>query len=227
MKITFMFVSILCMAFSLVSCNADKDTRPVMMLRLRPTNTDTDKSWNETYSIIKNNPGCCDEVWFSTGMGYLPVNWHEDKVERMTRAMEQLKEIGIGSSLQFQMTIGHGDKFGYGNEHLFTEKTWRGWTGSQGVEAKFSSCPRNQEFLSYIRSVSAIYARLKPAYIWVDDDLRYDNHKPATIDSHIGCWCDDCIASFNERTGGRWTREALSGALEKDQDIERLWHECM
>ena len=225
MNKTFMFVSVLCMALSFCSCDEAEDSRPVMMLRLRPTNTDTDESWNETFSIIKANPGCCDEVWFSTGMGYLPVNWHEDKVERMTRAMEQLKEIGIGSSLQFQMTIGHGDKFGYGNEHLFTAKTWRGWTGSQGVEAKFSSCPRNPQFLSYIRSVSTIYARLKPAYIWVDDDLRYDNHKPATIDSHIGCWCDDCIASFNERTGRKWTRETLAKALEHDEDIEKLWHE--
>lgn len=57
MELTFMFVSILCMAFSLVSCGADQDTRPVMMLRLRPTNTDIDKSWNGTYSIIKDNLG--------------------------------------------------------------------------------------------------------------------------------------------------------------------------
>ena len=87
-----------------------------MMLRLRPTNTDSDQSWNETFTIIKDNPGCCDEVWFSTGMGYLPEEWHEDKVERISKAMAQLAQIGVSSSLQFQMTIGHGDKFGVGNE---------------------------------------------------------------------------------------------------------------
>ena len=70
-----------------------------MMLRLRPTNTDSDEAWNETYSIIKENPGCCDEVWFSTGMGYLPVEWHQDKVERMSKAMAQLAQIGVASSL--------------------------------------------------------------------------------------------------------------------------------
>ena len=151
------------MAFSCQECQENE--RPLMMLRLRPTNTDSDEAWNDTYSIIKENPGCCDEVWFSTGMGYLPQEWHQDKVERIGRAMAQLKEIGVGSSLQFQMTIGHGDKFGVGNEHLFTEKTWRGWTGSTGVEAKFSSCPRNPEFLDYIRRTSGIYATLNPAYI--------------------------------------------------------------
>ena len=211
------------MVYSCQECQENE--RPLMMLRLRPTNTDSDEAWNDTYSIIKENPGCCDEVWFSTGMGYLPQEWHQDKVERIGRAMAQLKEIGVGSSLQFQMTIGHGDKFGVGNEHLFTEKTWRGWTGSTGVEAKFSSCPRNPNFLEYIRRTSGIYATLNPAYIWVDDDLRYDNHKPATLDSHIGCWCEDCIATFNAQTGGRWTPESLSAALDSDKEVNEQWHQ--
>lgn len=57
MKKTIVLVSMLCMTFCLMSCEGNKDTRPVMMLRLRPTNTDTDQSWNETFSIIKANLG--------------------------------------------------------------------------------------------------------------------------------------------------------------------------
>jgi hypothetical protein len=222
----FLIFTAICLGFSYQSYAEinDDGQRSLMMLRFRPTNTDTDEAWNETYKMIKENPGCCDEVWFSTGMGFLPEKWHLDKLKRMERAMAQLRELGVGSSLQFQMTIGHGDKFGVGNEHLYAEKTWRGWTGSQGVEAKYCSCPRNPKFMDYIRSVSRIYASLKPAYIWVDDDLRYDNHKPATLDSHIGCWCDECIAEFNERHSGRWTRQTLASALEKDRELDSLWH---
>ena len=84
---------------------------PVLMLRLRPTNTETDQAWADTYRIIKENPGCCDQVWFSTGMGYLPKEWHADKVSRIAKAMKQLDGIGISSALQFQMTIGHGLRF--------------------------------------------------------------------------------------------------------------------
>ena len=226
-KIVVLLYSLACLIPSLISCSSEQahHSHPLMMLRLRPTNTDSDEAWNETYSIIKENPGCCDEVWFSTGMGYLPVEWHQDKVERMSKAMAQLAQIGVASSLQFQMTIGHGDKFGVGNEELFSEKTWTGWTGSTGVEAKFSSCPRNPDFLDYIRRTSSIYAALNPAYIWVDDDLRYDNHKPATLDSHIGCWCEDCIATFNEQTSGHWTRQTLSAALETDKELNEKWHQ--
>ncbi len=216
-----------CAVMALSSCGepTPEFQHPIMMLRLRPTNTDSDENWKATFDIIKENPGCCDEVWFSTGIGYLPVEWHQDKVERMSKAMAQLAQIGVASSLQFQMTIGHGDKFGVGNEELFSEKTWTGWTGSTGVEAKFSSCPRNPDFLDYIRRTSSIYAALNPAYIWVDDDLRYDNHKPATLDSHIGCWCEDCIATFNEQTSGHWTRQTLSAALEADKELNEKWHQ--
>ena len=153
----FLIFTAICLGFSYQSYAEinDDGQRSLMMLRLRPTNTDTDEAWSETYKIIKENPGCCDEVWFSTGMGFLPREWHEDKAARIGRAMVQLKEIGIGSSLQFQMTIGHGDKFGVGNEHLYAEKTWRGWTGSQGVEAKYSSCPRSPFVGLVIPRVSA------------------------------------------------------------------------
>ena len=215
------------MAMGMISCSrqtVDNACRPVLMLRLRPTNTDTDQAWNDTYRIIKENPGCCDQVWFSTGMGYLPQAWHADKVERMSKAMRQLESIGVSSALQFQMTVGHGDKFGVGKDELFVQKTWTGWTGSTGVESKYCSCPRHPDFLEHMRMLAGMYASLHPSYIWVDDDLRYDNHKPATIDSHIGCWCDGCIADFNERTSGNWTRTSLSAALEKNHELYELWH---
>ncbi|MBQ8837732.1 MAG: hypothetical protein IJ005_00265 [Bacteroidales bacterium] len=226
-KIIYPFLLIASVALGTVSCKTESRDgldRPVLMLRLRPTNTESDKAWDDTYRIIKENPGCCDQVWFSTGMGYLPSEWHADKVSRISKAMGQLRSIGVSSALQFQMTIGHGDKFGVGKEDLFTEKTWTGWTGSTGVEAEFCSCPRHPDFLSHIRMVAGIYAALKPSYVWVDDDLRYDNHKPATLDSHIGCWCDGCIAEFNTWTGGSWTRITLSGALKEDASLNEAWH---
>ena len=219
--------TIFCSFLSCSSPDTDEisdDERPILMLRLRPTNTESEKAWEDTYRIIKENPECCDQVWFSTGMGYLPQEWHADKVARMAKAMEQLQSIGVSSALQFQMTIGHGDKFGVGKEELFTEKTWTGWTGSTGVEAQFCSCPRHPGFIKHIRMIARQYASLKPSYIWVDDDLRYDNHKPATLESHIGCWCDDCIAEFNKQTGGSWARVTLSEALNNDTSLNEVWH---
>jgi len=201
-----------------------QDKQPVMMLRFHLSHTETDAAWDSTLAIIKENPGCCDEVWFSTGVVVKGMEWHRDKAERMKRAKQQLGEIGIGSSVQIQMTIGHGDQHGIGHEDRFDAKTWRGWTGSQGVEALYNNCPRQPAFLEYLRQMTRIYAEIKPRYVWIDDDLRFDmGHSPATDGSRIGCWCPDCIAAFNAENGTNWTRETLDAAMEGNQDLQQTW----
>ncbi len=79
------------------------------MLRLSPGNTETDARWAETLDIIRRAPGCCDDVWFSTGTGVPHLSWHRERAARIARASSELRAMGIGASLQVQATIGHGD----------------------------------------------------------------------------------------------------------------------
>ena len=200
------------------------ESKPVTMLRFRSTNTESDEEWAKTFAIIKENPGCCDEVWFSTGVVIPPLEWHQEQADRMAKAKEQLKGIGVESSLQFQMTLGHGDEFANGREPLFSEKRWTGFTGSTGVEDQYCNCPRQTAFLEYVRQVTHIYASaLHPRYMWIDDDLRCDNHRPATNGSLFGCWCETCIAAFNAEQGTEWTRETLAEALPNDGPLSAQW----
>ena len=67
------------------------ESKPVTMLRFRSTNTESDEEWAKTFAIIKENPGCCDEVWFSTGVVIPPLEWHQEQADRMAKAKEQLK----------------------------------------------------------------------------------------------------------------------------------------
>ena len=197
------------------------DATPVMQLRLRAPDITSDEAWNATRDMIAANPGCCDEVWFSTGIGVPPVGVHSERASRMVRAAAELRRLGIVPSLQFQATIGHGDKISLTED--CSAKTWRGWTGSTGVEAKACNCPRQSGFLDYVRSVASLYAAVKPAYVWIDDDLRFDNHSPATIGSRPGCWCEQCIADFNALTGGKWTRKSLDAAVANDTALMKSW----
>ena len=197
------------------------DATPVMQLRLRAPDITSDEAWNATRDMIAANPGCCDEVWFSTGIGVPPVGVHSERASRMVRAAAELRRLGIVPSLQFQATIGHGDKISLTED--CSAKTWRGWTGSTGVEAKACNCPRQSGFLDYVRSVASLYAAVKPAYVWIDDDLRFDNHSPATIGSRPGCWCEQCIADFNALTGGKWTRKSLDAAVANDAALMKSW----
>ena len=204
---------------------------PRLMLRLSPGNTETDARWAETLDAIRRAPGCCDDVWFSTGTGVPDLSWHRARAARIARASSELRAMGIGASLQVQATIGHGDapeiagslETARGSRETCPAKTWTGWTGSTGVECVSCSCPRQPEFLAYYRAVAEIYAAARPSAVWIDDDLRPDNHLPATKDSFCGCWCATCVAAFNAETGGAWTRETLVRAMAEGGDLARSW----
>ena len=196
--------------------------RPLMSMRLRANDTETKEIWKTNFKAITENPGCCDEIWFSTGIGAPSLDWHRARAEVLAEAVKDAKAAGIVPSLQFQATIGHGDEFG--TPEMFAMKTWTGWTDWKGVEDRYCSCPRQDAFLDYLRDVSAIYSRLGFAALWIDDDLRISHHKPAhSYGRRIGCFCEMCVAAFNAETGGTWTREALAEAVAADDGICARW----
>ena len=72
MKTLSSIVACVVVLMAMSSCGSDQkssDTSDdsILLLRLRGSNTETDERWNDIFSIIRENPGCCDEVWFSTG----------------------------------------------------------------------------------------------------------------------------------------------------------------
>ncbi len=101
--------------------------RPLMMIRLRAPHTADDAQWAKTFKILSENRGACDEVWFSTGIGFPKMAWHEAHVARLARYAEQLRAVGIVPSLQFQATIGHEDNISL--LEGVDGKTWGGFTG--------------------------------------------------------------------------------------------------
>lgn len=219
-------VAILLICMAAIACRqtdhrTSKEEKPVLMFRLSIDNTISDEAWAKTYSLLKQHPHCCDEVWFSTGIGIPSIDIHRQHAERLSLAKKELKKLGIVSSVQIQMTIGHGDQLGVSKE--WTAKTWTGWTGSTGKEARYCNCPRQPRYLEYMRSMARLYAEIEPRTLWIDDDLRYDNHYPATEGSRIGCWCETCLAAFSAEEGRNWTRESLCQAMDADPILEQRW----
>ena len=226
MKRLIIFFIVVSAGFLMACSNpsVEHESDSLVMLRLRGTATFSDDNWKESYRAIKDSPGCCDEVWFSTGLGFSDEETLCDRAERIKRGTLELRKLGLGSSLQIQMTIGHGDQLAVGEEHLYDALTWTRWTGYSGIVNKYSSCPRDPNFLEYIRRMSQIYAETKPRSVWIDDDLRYDNHQPATTKaSPIGCWCNRCITDFNSIHGTHWTAQTLLKAMEYDSTLLEQW----
>jgi len=199
----------------------------LFMIRLTAAkHTTDDESWSETFRVLKENRNACDEVWFPTHVGYPKMEWHRDHARRLSRYAEQLRAIGIVPSVGFQATLGHSDAVA--SAAGVDGMTWSGFTGRGGVACRFCSCPRQPEFLAYMREVARLYASFRPGSVWLNDDLRIKNHKPASPgdrvkDGWIGCWCSDCIKAFNAETGSAWTRESLDAAMSGNDALFDRW----
>ena len=211
---------------ALVSVPCAAAEPPLMMIRLRGPNTADDAQWAKTFKALRENRGACDDVWFSTGIGFPKIEWHAAHAKRLVRYADDLRSVGIVPSLQFQATLGHSD------EITLLEgvdgKTWGGFTGRGGIEGKACNCPRQPGFLAYVREMARLYASFKPSVVWIDDDLRIAGHAPASPwgkvpEGWIGCWCPTCLAAFNAETGGKWTRETLDAAMKRDTALFDRW----
>ena len=193
----------------------------LFQIRLRAPHTASDAQWAETFRALSENRPACDEVWFSTGIAFPPMAWHRQHTARLARCADDLRRAGIVPSLQFQATLGHGDSFG-GTPEEMAGRTWRGFTGPTGVECKVCNCPRDPAFLAYVREMARLYAAaIRPAWLWIDDDLRVNNHRPAVGQSEIGCWCPACRAAFLGRLGALGALESLE-PLESLESLESL-----
>lgn len=164
---------------------------------------------------IKAHPGCCDEVWLATDYGFPPMDVHRASAETLRGAAEKFRLAGIRVSLQLSNSIGHGqymsaqDCSGLVYDGSPVEKM----VGQDGTVADYSFCWNGENFRRYVIDQIRIYAEaIRPACVWVDDDLRAENHNP--VDK--GCFCEDCIARFGALHGAEFTRETLVAAIDSD-----------
>ena len=197
---------------------------PFLSMRLRANDTESIEIWRANFKAVAAHPGCCDEIWFSTGCGVPTLEWHRARAAVIAEAARDCRAKGIVPSLQFQATIGHGDFSEDPTAELFKMKTWTGWTGPTGIETKFCNCPRQPAFLDYLREVSRIYAPLGFGSLWIDDDLRIEYHEPSgSFGRHPGCWCATCLKAFNAATDAKWTRPGLAEAIRTNDVLSASW----
>jgi len=202
----------------MVSIAAAADSFPFMIIRFRAPQTDAGPIWRETVEMLKKYKPACDEVWFSTGIGYPPMQWHAEQSARLATAAQEMRALGIAPSLQFQATMGHGDRISALDD--CSAKNWGGFTGADGRECKLCSCPRQPGFLAYMAEMGRIYGVWRPGSVWIDDDLRIDNHWP---NMKPCCWCDRCVGDFAKEQGTPWMRATLAAACAKDATLRAKW----
>jgi hypothetical protein len=173
-------------------------------------------------ALLRRYPGACDEVWLCSEYGFPPMEVHYRAAAKWERVAELFRNEGFRVSLQISNTIGHGAYMrNLDNRGLLENITARRMVGANGKEAKFCFCWFDEAFRAYCADMVKAYAKTKPFCVWVDDDLRADNHFPVDY----GCFCEDCIDRFNKEQGQNFTRETLVSALDGDVSVRKAFVE--
>ena len=195
---------------------------PFCALRFGYRFTQPDK-WPEMRAALEKNRPAFDEVWFSTGVSFPSLAWHEEHARQCAKAADDLRKMGIIPSVEIQTIIGHGDDIiGAGDCSC---QDWGTMVSADGLPAKRISCPRDPRLIAYFVRVAELQAAWKPGSVWVDDDMSYRNRAPVLKPENrlAGCFCDACIAGFSRVDGQAWERAALAQAIRSDAAMRKRW----
>lgn len=198
------------------------DAVPFCALRFGYRYTQPDK-WPEMRAALAKNRAAFDEVWFSTGVTFPRLAWHEEHARQCAVAAADLRRMGIVPSIEFQTIIGHTDPILDAGD--CSGQDWGTMVSADGLAAKRLSCPQDPNLLAYFVRVAELHAAWKPGSVWVDDDLSYRNRAPVKKPENrlAGCFCDRCVSGFSAKEGRAWPRGELVAAIRRDESVRRRW----
>lgn len=162
---------------------------------------------NELLAMLEKQRGTVEEVAFFTSFTHppLPYSTVVRHAEELHTIMPCFRALGLRVGINHLSTIGHVDE----NLENSLAEPWQKITDINGTVAKASYCPLDPRFQSYVHDCYKVLAEAGPDFIWIDDDVRMANHRPALM----SCFCELCLGRFGEETGEVWTREKLSQAI--------------
>ena len=200
----FTVVSAVLCAAARAAAGADAADWPFITIRQTGLFAGQEETLRQIAECHKRHPGACDEFWFATG-ARKPIPDVVKECEAFALCRDLCAEAGILPGYQQGLTLGHGerarDSLAGPGEHEFPLDAYQ-----RRADGSFLGflCPRSPDVLAYAHDYARTVLEVAgPASYWIDDDLRLG------VAHADGCFCDRCIAAFNARTGGNWTREEL------------------
>ena len=195
-------------AAALAAHGAAESDWPFVTIRQTGLFAGREETLRQIVECHKRHPGACDEFWFATG-ARKPIPDVAKECEAFALCRDLCEEAGILPGYQQGLTLGHGerakDSLAGPGEHAFPLDAYQ-----RRADGSFLGllCPRSPDVLAYAHDYARTVLEVAgPASYWIDDDLRLG------VAHADGCFCDRCIAAFNGKTGGTWTREALVARL--------------
>ena len=137
--------------------------------------------------------------------GHETLDEIKDWIERSRPYREALQRAGATISLNPWHSVLHCDR----GRKLKPGQNWQRMVGPRGDVADAVVCPLDPDWQAYFLETLRLYAREDFRVVWIDDDIRYQNHEPLHWG---GCFCPRHVAEFNQRAGTNATREEIVAA---------------
>ena len=173
-----------------------------MFLRVSLRHLEDDEQFSVFYKTMKRL-NCFDEYALFTHNGHTPppLEVMKQRIPLLEKRLEALRKISRRVGINHLCTLGHAD------EDSINAKSNAGryFTGIDGKSTPGNFCPSDESFRhNYIAPVYRMLAELHPDFIWIDDDVRLENHG---FGVHFGCFCDSCFEKLKEHFNFSGSRE--------------------
>ncbi len=130
---------------------------------------------------------------------------------RVAPLFARLRALGVAPSINIWWTVAFSDFPGAQRDRR-KDFDFRWAVNAEGTESVSVACPQDDAWRRHVRWMYRHFAALKPARMWIDDDVRMT----LRADMHCPCLCDVCRAEMARRTGRACTGTELVQAILAD-----------
>ena len=154
--------------------------------RISPTQWQNDAQFGKLLELLKAHRDGVDEVsLFEAETTSASLERIEQVAKQAGQRLQALREAGFRPGINVLWTLGHGDIAGA------PRFPFQPMVGHDGRESNGCPCANDASFRDYIKKRYQMMARLKPAFLWVDDDFRMGSHG-----ADYPCFCPRCLEQF-------------------------------
>ncbi|MHC4873054.1 MAG: hypothetical protein ACYTFY_14520 [Planctomycetota bacterium] len=151
-------------------------------------------------------------IWITESSGRYeelpPLERIKELIPGLLYAKEKTLEAGMVYSINPLTTMGHGE---YGRDLKDIHPEMDLIVDFTGYKSKACACPLSAYWRQLMKDTFRLYAETGPSHLWIEDDFRYFNHGKV----RFGCFCDNHLAEFKNRTGHDFSREELTELIYK------------
>ncbi len=178
----------------------------------------SDEQWGRLLDLLGAHRAACEELSLFT---HEAMGWFGD-VDEMTRdatlMAQRIREAHAAGyrsvGINVLCTLGHGDPVGEWSPEFVLPRV----VGHDGQQATHCPCPNSAPFREHIKAKYQLFARAKPDFIWVDDDVRESHHGVT-----YPCFCPRCLEKFGHGSDrAALVRQMNDPAM---SDLRRAWVE--